>query len=55
MMKIIIIAAAVLIILFALVGRASRRGEHPREGADGENNAGGTDSSGDGNGDGGGD
>jgi hypothetical protein len=51
MMKIIIIAAAVLIILFALVGRASRRGDHPREGADGESNDS-SDSSGDGDGSG---
>jgi hypothetical protein len=36
-MKIIIIVAVVLIVLFALMGRASRRGDttHPREGADG--------------------
>ena len=52
MMKIIIIAVAVLIILFALVGRASRRGDSPREGADGESNDA-SDSSG--TGDGGGD
>ena len=51
MMKMIIIAAAVLIILFALVGRASRRGGRPRQGADGESDSDASDSPGDGGGD----
>jgi hypothetical protein len=57
MMKIIIIAAAVLFILFTLVGRASRRGDeaHPREGADGNSNDDASDSPGHGDSDAGGD